>query len=175
MPKTEWIALSYSVPTSPSKIRVFVWRRLRSIGAQALRPGMAVLPNCHEGLSAFGELAKKIREFGGDATIIEMNFTDPDENSDMHLRFSQAREQSLKLALSECDGLISQLEQAKDQRSRTAIERELQRRLRRIKNPVASAPSPAEEIEQAAGDIFVALKGLNAELASLLRSSRQTK
>ena len=92
MTKTEWIALSYSVPTSPSKIRVFVWRRLRSIEAQALRPGMAVLPNTSENFTAFSALAEKIREFGGDATIIAMDFTSNAENEDMRYRFSQARE-----------------------------------------------------------------------------------
>ena len=172
MTKTEWIALSYSVPTSPSKIRVFVWRRLRSIEAQALRPGMAILPNTSENFTAFSALAEKIREFGGDATIIAMDFTSNAENEDMRYRFSQAREQSLKDALGECDELVNRFEHSDSPTVRSSIEKELQKKLKKLKK-APSAPRPADEIEQAAEDIFEALKSLRSELSSLLRANRR--
>lgn len=172
MTNTEWIALSYSVPTSPSKIRVFVWRRLRSIGAQPLRPGMAVLPNSGENLTAFEALAEKIREFGGDATIIAMDFTNAAENADMRHRFSQAREQSLKDALGECDELVNRFEQSDSPAVRSSIEKELQRRLKKLQKTF-SPLSPADEMGQAAEDIFEALKSLKSELSSLLRANRR--
>lgn len=169
MTKTEWIALSYSVPTSPSKIRVFVWRRLRAINAQALRPGMAVLQNTAENLTAFESLAERIREFGGDATLIEMNFVSQSENDDMHSRFSQARAESLKCALGECDELVDKLEHSDSPAMRSSIKKELERKLKKIKSP----PTPADEMGQAAEDIFDALKSLRTELSSLLRANRR--
>lgn len=172
MAKTEWIALSYSVPTSPSKIRVFVWRRLRAINAQALRPGMAVLQNTDENLTAFESLAEKIHELGGDATLIEMDFVSPDENADMRYRFSCARADSLKCAIGECDELIDRFEQSDSPEIRSSIKKELRRKLKKIGSR-SDIPSPADEMEQAAEDIFDALKGLKAELSSLLRANRR--
>ena len=59
--KTEWLALDYSLPANPSRARVYVWRRLKSLGAQQLRPGMAVLPNTRENAVQFEALAEKVR------------------------------------------------------------------------------------------------------------------
>lgn len=173
MAKTEWIALSYSVPTSPSKIRVFVWRRLRAIEAQALRPGMAILPNTGKNLAAFESLAEKIREFGGDATLIEMNFVSHSENADMRLRFSQARADSLKETIGECDELVDKFEHSDSAEVRSSIKKELRRKLKKVIAPPSSI-TPADEMEQAAEDIFDALKGLKAELSSLLRANRRS-
>lgn len=39
-----WIALSYHLPSDSSKSRVYLWRKLRELGAENLRPGIAVLP-----------------------------------------------------------------------------------------------------------------------------------
>ena len=45
MPRTVWLALSYNVPINPSKARVYVWRKLKEIGAEYFKQGVALLPN----------------------------------------------------------------------------------------------------------------------------------
>lgn len=170
--KTQWIALVYSVPANPSKARVFVWRKLRSIGAQALRPGLALLPNKKEGLSAFESLAKKIREFTGDAVIIEMNFVDPVENEEMRKRFFKADENALKDTLSECAALLDRMNKATDPNIRTSIQKELEKKLHRFhKSPTSSMREQADELEQAVGTLFDTLRGLPVEFAAMLRST----
>ena len=57
-----WIALSYHLPSDSSKSRVYLWRKLRELGAENLRPGIAVLPRTPENLRRMRQLLQKIRE-----------------------------------------------------------------------------------------------------------------
>ena len=41
---TTWIILTATLPTSPSGLRVKVWRSLKATGAGTLREGVYVLP-----------------------------------------------------------------------------------------------------------------------------------
>ena len=171
--KTEWVALGYSVPASPSKARVFVWRRLRAINAQALRPGMALLPNTKENLHAFEELAKKIREFSGDAVLIEMNFVDPAENEEMRSRFMHSEVLALQGTLSECATLLDRINKSTDTRERETLKKELNKKLGRIRNSNnATLKGQADEIEQTIGSLFETLRGLPAEFAAMLKLGR---
>ena len=97
MPKTEWLALSYTVPTSPSKVRVYVWRRLRTIGAQQLRNGLAILPNTKENVELFIDLEKKIIELSGEATLMEMNFVLQTFCVEKKMRFRKILTSKMKL------------------------------------------------------------------------------
>ena len=51
-----WIALSYHLPSDSSKSRVYLWRKLRELGAENLRPGIAVLPRTPENLRRMRQL-----------------------------------------------------------------------------------------------------------------------
>lgn len=65
MPRTVWLALSYNVPINPSKARVYVWRKLKEIGAEYFKQGVALLPNTAQSMQQFSALAQKIRQLGG--------------------------------------------------------------------------------------------------------------
>ncbi|MBQ2750963.1 MAG: hypothetical protein IJF25_00140 [Oscillospiraceae bacterium] len=173
MPKTEWLALSYTVPTSPSKVRVYVWRRLRTIGAQQLRNGLAILPNTKENLDSFKTLLEKIKELSGDATLIEMDFTDEIENFEMKKRFSLAKEEQLRDALAECSTLLDKLNTAEDAHSRALIERELRRKLQKLGSSASPFKTQAAELEKAAADLFDTLKNLPAEFTAIMKSKKQ--
>ena len=167
--KAEWIALVYSVPASPTKARVFVWRRLRALQAQALRPGMALLPNNKESLTAFEALRKKIKEFSGDAVLLEMNFINPAENEAMRRNFVRADEDALRIALNECAELLDRMKKTTDPDMRAAIEKALEKKLSLIrKSPAGAIKRQADEIEQAVGTLFGTLRGLPAEFAAML-------
>ena len=75
MPRTVWLALSYNVPINPSKARVYVWRKLKEIGAEYFKQGVALLPNTAQSMQQFSALAQKIRQLGGEASIVELRFT----------------------------------------------------------------------------------------------------
>lgn len=167
--KTEWVALGYSVPASPSKARVFVWRRLRAINAQTLRPGVALLPNTKENIAAFTALSKKISEFSGDAVLIEMDFVDSTENTAMRERFLKAEEAVLRGALAECTALIEQIKKTSDPHRRATLKKDLDKKLSRVSDGPTSFKGQADELERAVGTLFDTLRGLPAEFAALLR------
>ena len=73
-----WIALSYHLPSDSSKSRVYLWRKLREVGAENLR--------------RMRQLLQKIREMDGEGTLAEMRFLEETAEQAMVEQFSaQAR------------------------------------------------------------------------------------
>lgn len=171
--KTEWIALVYSVPANPTKARVFVWRRLRTLNAQTLRPGMALLPNSKESLTAFEALRKKIHGFSGDAVLLEFNFINPAESEAMRRRFVRAGEENLRAALKECAELIERMKKTTDPDARATIQKTLDKKLNHIRKSSADdLKRQTDEFELAVGTLFDTLRGLPAEFAAMLRPDK---
>ncbi len=171
--KTEWIALVYSVPASPTKARVFVWRRLRALRAQALRPGMALLPNNKESLAALDMLCKKIQSFSGDAVLLEMNFISPAENEAMRRRFALADEDELRATLKECAELLERMKKTTNSDTRAAIEKALDKKLSLVrKSSTEAMRRQADEFEDAVGTLFDTLRSLPAEFAAMLHPDK---
>ena len=68
-----WIALSYHLPSDSSRSRVYLWRKLRELGAENLHPGIAILPHTPDNLRRMRQLLQKIREMEGDGTLAELH------------------------------------------------------------------------------------------------------
>jgi hypothetical protein len=66
------LLLLVGVPPTPSSLRVRVWRRLRSLGAVALKRSAYLLPDTPERYEDFQWLAQEIQREGGDATLIRV-------------------------------------------------------------------------------------------------------
>ena len=64
----------HQLPPHPDYFRVKVWRRLKRIGAVALKNSVYVLPNGVEEREDFEWLAREIVAGGGEATLCEANF-----------------------------------------------------------------------------------------------------
>jgi hypothetical protein len=62
-----WVLLHYKIPREPSSQRVFVWRRLKRLGAVLLHDAVWVLPATPRSREHFQWLAAEIREGGGEA------------------------------------------------------------------------------------------------------------
>ena len=63
------LLLLVGVPPTPSSLRVRVWRRLRSLGAVALKRSAYLLPDTPERYEDFQWLAQEVQREGGDATL----------------------------------------------------------------------------------------------------------
>jgi len=72
-----WLQLTYKVPSEPSQKRVWVWRRLQSLGAYALQNSVYLLPFSDEVERHFRQLAHDIHEMGGEASIFSVIALDP--------------------------------------------------------------------------------------------------
>lgn len=69
MAERQWVLLAYTVPRKPSASRVYVWRKLKSLGAIALQDAVWVLPDTPRCLEQFRWLAAEVVELGGEATV----------------------------------------------------------------------------------------------------------
>ena len=66
------LLLLVGLPPSPSSLRVRVWRRLRGLGAVALKRSAYLLPDTPDRYEDFQWLAQEIQREGGDATLIRV-------------------------------------------------------------------------------------------------------
>jgi hypothetical protein len=66
-----WLHLIYKIPRNPSKIRVYVWRKLKKIGAVLIHDSIWCLPINLKTKEQFQWLAAEIQELGGEATVWE--------------------------------------------------------------------------------------------------------
>ncbi|HWE60568.1 MAG TPA: Chromate resistance protein ChrB [Chloroflexota bacterium] len=62
-----WVLLHYKIPREPSSQRVFVWRKLKRLGAVLLHDAIWVLPATPRTREDFQWLAAEIMEGGGEA------------------------------------------------------------------------------------------------------------
>jgi hypothetical protein len=62
-----WLLLHYKLPTDPSALRVYIWRKLKRLGAMLLLDTTWVLPDTPRTREQFQWLAAEIGEMGGEA------------------------------------------------------------------------------------------------------------
>ncbi len=70
MKATSWLLLLYSLPTNRNTERVAVWRRLKKMGAVQIKTSTYLLPDEPAQHEQFQWLAKQIRDYGGDSTLV---------------------------------------------------------------------------------------------------------
>lgn len=76
-----WLLLVYRIPRQPTAGRVFVWRKLKQLGAIALQDAVWVLPQTSRTQEQFQWLAAEITELKGEAMVWEADqlyATDPE-------------------------------------------------------------------------------------------------
>jgi hypothetical protein len=87
-----WLLLIYRVPQEPPGRRTYVWRQLRQLGAVYLQQAAAVLPKRPELRTALDALSHRIREYGGEVSLLTTVSPDERWEADLLERFNQARD-----------------------------------------------------------------------------------
>jgi len=87
------VILIYHLPREPSRHRVAVWRKLRTLGALYLQDGVAALPQDAVTREQLEWLQLRIRKAGGEATLWEALPNTVAENRDLVEAFRGAREE----------------------------------------------------------------------------------
>jgi hypothetical protein len=64
---TNWLLLHYKLPSKPSARRVYIWRKLKRLGAILLHEAVWVLPDNSRTAEQVQWLAAEIQERGGNA------------------------------------------------------------------------------------------------------------
>jgi hypothetical protein len=116
----KWLVLTATLPTSPSGLRVRVWRSLKATGAGTLRDGVYVLPEDASTAETLWKLEQTISEAGADAHLLVVAARD------------EAQEQAFKALFDRSEAYGELLQLVKDARGtiKTATEVQLHKTLR---------------------------------------------
>lgn len=88
---SDWLVLLVSLPPDPSTLRVRVWRKLRAVGAVALKKSVYLLPFSPENLEHFQWLTQEAQRDGGEATLLKVDQIENMRRADVVRLFQQAR------------------------------------------------------------------------------------
>src|SRR5215470_2462552 len=86
------VLLIVSLPPYPSSLRVKTWRRLRSIGAVALKRTVYLLPDTPDHYEHFQWLAQEIQRAGGEATLLRVEQVENMSPGEIVQLFHEARD-----------------------------------------------------------------------------------
>ena len=73
---TDWLVLTASLPTSPSGLRVRIWRALKTTGCASLREGVYILPATASAADDLWAIEKAIQDGGADAHMLQLQARD---------------------------------------------------------------------------------------------------
>ncbi len=68
-----WLLLHYTLPAKPSARRVYIWRKLKALGAVVLQNAIWVLPDTVRTVEHFRWLVTEIQEMNGEASLWRSN------------------------------------------------------------------------------------------------------
>jgi hypothetical protein len=112
LPVRPWLLLIYRIPRDPTAGRVYVWRKLKQLGAVALQDAVWVLPGTPRTLEQFRWLSAEITELGGDATLLsaeQVYATDAEGMKKQFVEPVEAEYRAILTALEEEDRDLSAL------------------------------------------------------------------
>ena len=87
-----WLLLVYKVPPEPTARRVYVWRKLKRLGAILLHDAVWVLPPTPYTREQLQWLATEIFEMGGEALVWEAQLMLPEQGETLVAQFSAQTE-----------------------------------------------------------------------------------
>ncbi len=86
-----WLLLMHSLPAKSGALRLFLWRQLKRMGAVSFKTSAAVLPDRPELVESLQWLAQRVRQQGGEATLVHVRQIDGITDHEIVTLFQQAR------------------------------------------------------------------------------------
>src|SRR5712691_5988841 len=105
-----WLMLLTSLPPTPTRHRVGVWRKLQRMGAVRLRGSAWILPETTETTELFQWLVQEIEAFGGEATLLHVDRVGNMTQEQVSALFHKARALEYQLTLKGCREALAQLD-----------------------------------------------------------------
>jgi hypothetical protein len=96
MPR-RWLVFVHQLPAHPSNARVKIWRRLRQVGAIALKNAVHVLPDSAQSVEDFEWLREEVVALGGDASIFSVSSMS--EADERYIASEQRKEKKVMQAI----------------------------------------------------------------------------
>jgi predicted RNase H-like nuclease (RuvC/YqgF family) len=95
--------LIYRLPTEPSSARTAIWRETKRLGALSLQHAACLLPLSEDNRGAYARLARRIEEYGGEATVLETVSPDAAWQAKTIQRFNAARDEEYEEVVDEAE------------------------------------------------------------------------
>jgi len=84
---SNWVVLVYKIPREPAAGRVYVWRKLKRLGALLVHDAVWLLPARPWTREQFQWLAVEIKELGGEALVWESRMVLPGQDEALIQQF----------------------------------------------------------------------------------------
>jgi len=105
----KWLFFSYSLPTNPSKARVFVWRQLKKMGAVNFQ-SVWVMPFSQDRLNELKKLIEDIEKFKGTGLIIAGKILGEEQEKRINKAFVDSRNEEYKEIIDKCEAFFKEIE-----------------------------------------------------------------
>jgi hypothetical protein len=108
-----WLTLLMSLPPSPTRHRVGVWRKLQRMGAVKLRGAAWILHESPETTELFQWLVQEIQSFHGEATLLRVDRIETMSDEEVTALFHKARAAEYQAVLQGCREVTAQIDRLK--------------------------------------------------------------
>jgi hypothetical protein len=105
-----WLFVTYKVPAEPSRTRVFLWRKLKELGAVYIQQGAAVLPMTEALLAQALSLREDTRAGGGELLVGRTEFVDAQDDARVIATFQSQRDSDYSEIIEQCERLVCELD-----------------------------------------------------------------
>ncbi len=104
----KWLFISYTVPSNPSRARVFIWRELKKLGAINYQT-VWVLPYSKEILDKAQSLREIIENYGGEVFLLEGKILNSDDEKKIINVFIDARNKEYREIINKCEDFFEEI------------------------------------------------------------------
>ena len=105
-----WLAITYKVPAEPSRTRVYLWRKLKELGAVYVQQGAAILPLSDILLAQVLALKSEVVSSGGEVLVGRMEFVDDEDGARVIAAFQLQRDGDYDEVVEQCERLMYELD-----------------------------------------------------------------
>ena len=120
----EWLLFLPQIPSSPSSLRVTVWRKMRAIGAIGLQNGVWILPNTQTHTAALQELRAELAKNKADGFLFVARNLVGEADHEIIERFRQDRDEEYQEFFDSCEHLLAEIQKETDRQYFTFAELE---------------------------------------------------
>jgi hypothetical protein len=110
---TRWLTLLTTLPPTPTRHRVGVWRKLQRMGAVRLRGSAWLLPERPETTELFQWLVQEIESFRGEATLLHVDRIENMTPEQVTALFHKARTAEYEVVVQGCREILAQLDRSR--------------------------------------------------------------
>jgi len=105
-----WLLFLSQLPTTPSSLRVTVWRKMRAEGALGLQNGVWILPDKPEQVQFLKELGEMIQKQDAGSQVFKVTPLDDAVEQDILQRFLQDRAEEYAELKEQCAHFLAELD-----------------------------------------------------------------